>query len=110
MVGGAHPAPHPAHPPESKGRAQPSMLITVPTEPRPGERLVAATPRTVEKLVRLGYDVAVQSGAGAESNLPDEAYLAAGARICDYNDAWSGDIVTAVNAPGDTELEVMKTG
>ncbi len=86
------------------------MLITVPTEPRPGERLVAATARTVEKLVRLGYEVAVQSGAGAESSLPDEAYLAAGARICDYADAWSGDIVIAVNAPGDAELAAMKEG
>ncbi|WP_062137497.1 Re/Si-specific NAD(P)(+) transhydrogenase subunit alpha [Demequina aestuarii] len=86
------------------------MLITVPMEPRPGERLVAATPRTVAALVRLGYDVAVQTGAGAAANLPDEAYVTSGARICDRADAWSGDIVTAVNAPGDDELSLMKKG
>ncbi|MDN4480360.1 Re/Si-specific NAD(P)(+) transhydrogenase subunit alpha [Demequina muriae] len=86
------------------------MLITVPMEPRAGERLVAATPRTVAALVRLGYDVAVQSGAGAAANLPDEAYVAAGARICDRADAWSGDVVTAVNAPGEDELALMKKG
>ncbi|MFW2512493.1 Re/Si-specific NAD(P)(+) transhydrogenase subunit alpha [Demequina sp. SO4-13] len=86
------------------------MLITVPKETRAGERLVAATPRTVEKLVALGYDVAVESGAGMEASLPDEAYVAAGARICNRADAWSGDIVIAVNAPTDTELALVKKG
>ncbi|MFN3865638.1 MAG: NAD(P)(+) transhydrogenase (Re/Si-specific) subunit alpha, partial [Demequina sp.] len=86
------------------------MLITVPKEPRAGERLVAATPRTVSALVRLGYDVAVQAGAGMTANLPDEAYVASGARICDRADAWAGDIVIAVNAPGEDELALMNSG
>ncbi|MFW7415478.1 Re/Si-specific NAD(P)(+) transhydrogenase subunit alpha [Demequina sp. SO4-18] len=86
------------------------MLITVPKEPRAGERLVAATPRTVEKLVKLGYEVAVQSGAGTEASLPDETYVASGARICDRTEAWSGDVVIAVGAPGEAELALMKKG
>ncbi|GIG53966.1 Re/Si-specific NAD(P)(+) transhydrogenase subunit alpha [Demequina activiva] len=75
------------------------MRISIPQESRPGETLVAATPRTVEQLVRLGYDVTVEAGAGAAANVPDAAYEAAGARIGDRLEALSGDIVAMLGAP-----------
>ena len=54
------------------------MLIGIPREP---QTLVSATPDTVGKLIKLGYDVAVQSGAGDQANFPDSQYEAAGATI-----------------------------
>ncbi|MCG2803814.1 MAG: hypothetical protein L6311_17225, partial [Cellulomonas sp.] len=87
-----------------------AMTIGVPKEGRPGERLVAATPKTVAQLVALGYEVRVQEGAGAAANFPDDEYVSAGAVVGPAADAWSADIVTAVNAPSDAELDALATG
>ena len=46
------------------------MRIGVPLE-QPGQPLVAATPDTVTKLIKLGYKVTVESGAGGEASYPD---------------------------------------
>lgn len=86
------------------------MLIGIPTESRPGERLVAGTPRTVAGLVKLGYDVVVQAGAGAAASIPDEAYVAAGASVADAQAVWAADVVTAVNTPSDAELAGLRSG
>jgi len=86
------------------------MLISVPQESRAGESRVAATPRSVEQLIKLGFDVTVQAGAGAQASIPDEAYVAAGASIGDREAAWSGDIVTAVNAPDEDEIALLTAG
>jgi NAD(P) transhydrogenase subunit alpha len=72
---------------------------------------VAATPTTVTKLVALGYDVAVETGAGAASSFPDEAYTAAGATVVGPADeAWQADVVLRVNAPSDPELARLRDG
>lgn len=86
------------------------MRISVPRETRDGERLVAATPRTVKKLVKLGYEVAVEAGAGEGASIPDAGYVAAGASIIGADAAWGGDIVTAVNAPTAQQLSKIKPG
>lgn len=86
------------------------MRIGVPREQRPGERLVAATPKTVAQLVKLGYDVVVESGAGAAANFPDVAYEDAGASIGAAADVWASDIVTSVEAPGDAQVEALRPG
>jgi H+-translocating NAD(P) transhydrogenase subunit alpha len=57
------------------------MLVAIPREIHPGERRVAATPDTVKRLIKLGFDVSVGSGAGEGSSISDAAYEAAGARI-----------------------------
>ena len=57
-----------------------AMKIAIPKERRAYERRVAATPDTVKKYRAMGYDVAVESGAGAEASFPDEYYAAAGAQ------------------------------
>ena len=72
--------------------------IGIPREAQ-GQRLVAATPATVGKLVGLGYDVLVESGAGSEATFTDDAYTGAGARVVDAAAAWGADVVTAVDAP-----------
>ena len=86
------------------------MRISIPQETRAGETLVAATPRTVEQLIRLGYDVTIESGAGAAAHLADAAYEAAGARIGDRLEAWSGDIVAMVGAPDEEAIGLLTPG
>ena len=86
------------------------MLIGVPKETRPGERLVAATPKTVAQLKKLGYDVVVQSGAGVGASFSDAAFEEAGATIGDATAAWGADIVTSVNAPADEDVARLHEG
>ena len=57
-----------------------SLLIGVPKEVFPGEKRVATVPEVVEKLIKLGFGVAVESGAGEAANFTDDAYRGAGAR------------------------------
>lgn len=86
------------------------MLIGVPKETRPGERLVAATPRTVAQLRKLGYDVVVEAGAGVGANFSDAAFEAEGATIGDRATVWAADVVTTVDAPSDDDIAAMRDG
>ncbi|RHW23893.1 Re/Si-specific NAD(P)(+) transhydrogenase subunit alpha [Nocardioides immobilis] len=83
------------------------MLIGVLKEARPGESRVSATPATVAQLLKLGYDVVVEPGAGAASSFPDEVYAEAGARVGSIAEA---DIVFGVNAPAPAQLDALKPG
>ncbi|MCA0251650.1 MAG: Re/Si-specific NAD(P)(+) transhydrogenase subunit alpha [Actinobacteria bacterium] len=85
------------------------MRIGIPREPG-GETRVAATPKTVAQLIKLGYEVAVEAGAGAKSSYPDADYEAAGATIVDRASAWTGPIVAKINAPTDDELALLPDG
>ena len=58
-----------------------SLTIGVPRETFAGEKRVATVPDVVEKLVKLGFGVHVETGAGAAANFDDASYEAAGARI-----------------------------
>ena len=71
---------------------------------RGGETRIALTPPTVVRLLALGYEVAVEAGAGAASAFPDAAYVDAGAEVTDRAGAWGADIVATVTAPGRTWL------
>ncbi|MET9327303.1 Re/Si-specific NAD(P)(+) transhydrogenase subunit alpha [Tsukamurella sp. NPDC003166] len=83
------------------------MIIGALKEARPGETRVAATPATVAQLIKLGYEVVVDSGAGAASSFSDEAYVEAGASI---GDARTADIVLGVNAPSAAQLDGIRPG
>ncbi|KLI05665.1 NAD(P) transhydrogenase subunit alpha [Mycolicibacterium conceptionense] len=83
------------------------MLIGIPRESLPGETRVAATPQTVGQIIKLGYAVVVESGAGAASSFSDAAYVEAGAEI---GDAWDADVVLKVNAPDDAEIGKLRDG
>ena len=77
------------------------MRVGIPTEVHPGEQRVAATPDTVRKLIKLGFEVSIQSGAGEGAKLTDEAYSDAGATVVSEVDAlWrDSDIVLKVRSP-----------
>src|SRR5947207_8083627 len=85
------------------------QLIGVPRESAAGEKRVATVPEVVEKLIKLGFRVAVQSGAGDGANFADDAYRAAGAEV--MQDVWpSADIIFKVRAPSTAELGRMREG
>jgi NAD(P) transhydrogenase subunit alpha len=88
------------------------LTIGVPRETFAGEKRVATVPEVVEKLIRLGFGVVVESGAGAAANFADEAYRAAGARIAGSATELFGaaDIVFKVRPPTLDEVAAMKPG
>jgi H+-translocating NAD(P) transhydrogenase subunit alpha len=88
------------------------MKIAVTTESDKNEPRVAAVPEVVRKLVGLGAEVAVQSGAGKGSEIPDEMYREAGATIAKTAETAlkDADIVLKVRRPGSAELKKMKKG
>jgi H+-translocating NAD(P) transhydrogenase subunit alpha len=83
------------------------MIIGVLLEARPGETRVAATPTTVAQLIKLGYGVVVDAGAGSASSFSDEMYVEAGATI---RDARKADVVLGVNAPSIPQRDGMRPG
>ena len=86
--------------------------IGVPRETFPGEKRVATVPDAVEKLIKLGFTVAVESGAGDAANFSDDAYRAAGAQIVgDAAALWAAsDIVFKVRPPSSDEVALMREG
>ncbi|MFD5226249.1 Re/Si-specific NAD(P)(+) transhydrogenase subunit alpha [Microbacterium sp. NPDC058342] len=76
----------------------------------PDEARVAATPATVRTLLGLGYEVAVEEGAGARSSYPDDAFADAGALIVPTAQAWASGIVLKVAAPTDAEIARLADG
>ncbi|MCV7194431.1 Re/Si-specific NAD(P)(+) transhydrogenase subunit alpha [Mycolicibacterium brumae] len=86
------------------------MLIGIPHESSPGETRVAATPQTVSQLIKIGYTVAVETGAGAASSFTDEAYVEAGADIVAREQALGAEVVLKVNAPDAAEIAAFRDG
>ena len=77
------------------------MRIGVPKEVQENERRVATTPQVVAQLQKLGFDVAVESGAGSAANFSDSAYQEAGATVVsDTRSLWrDSDIILKVRSP-----------
>ncbi len=89
-----------------------SLTIGIPRELFPGEKRVASVPEVVEKLIKLGFAVTVETGAGAAANFDDETYRAAGAQIADSAASlWAAsDIVFKVRAPQPEEISLIRAG
>lgn len=86
------------------------MRIGVPQERLAQETRAAATPKTVEQLLKLGFSVAVESGAGKLASFDDAAFTQAGAEIVAGNEVWQSDIILKVNAPNDDEIALLNPG
>ena len=88
------------------------MVLAVPRESGPGERRVAATPETVTKLVAMGFDVRVESGAGLGAAIADADYVKAGATIVAESAAlWTAaDVLVKVQPPNPAEAGQLKAG
>ena len=86
------------------------MIIGIPRESLPGETRVAATPQTVGQLIKLGYEVVVEAGAGVASCFPDAAFTEAGAGVGAAEQVWTADVVLKVNAPDNAEIAALRDG
>lgn len=94
------------------------LVIGVPKEVHENERRVAATPASVTKLLKLGFEVTIEKDAGTAANYPNADYVAAGATLVDDVAAlWSGaDVILKVRAPehhpglDKHELDLAKEG
>lgn len=85
------------------------MKLSVPKETKLKENRVALTPEVVKGLVKKGFEVMVEKGAGVNSFYADDAYTAAGASIVDNATCYSNaDVVLKVNAPQPDEVSKMK--
>jgi len=87
-----------------------AIKIAVLKETRPGEDRVAMVPNVVERLVRLGAQVAIQSGAGDAIKLPDTAFRKATCVAALAQLVGDADIVLAVQPPAHEAVEAMKAG
>ena len=88
------------------------MLIGVPREICEGERRVATTPDVAAQLMKLGFDVAVESGAGEAASFSDDAYRDAGCEVIESaGELWArADIVLKVRAPEGDETGRLRDG
>jgi NAD(P) transhydrogenase subunit alpha len=93
------------------------MKVGIPKEIYPNECRVAATPDSVEKIIKLGYEVVIEAGAGDASSFLDAAYTEAGAAIAPDAKALyaQADIVLKVRQPiarpdGTHEADLIKEG
>jgi proton-translocating NAD(P)+ transhydrogenase subunit alpha len=88
------------------------MKIAVPAEQAPGEARVAVSPETIKAYVRKGVDVAVETGAGRGSFIPDAQLAAAGATIAPSTEAAlrDADIVLTVRRPAAATLAALRKG
>lgn len=94
-----------------------SIRIGVPKEVFPNEKRVAITPETVERMVKKnGVQFLVESGAGEGASIPDDKYVAVGAKIVSAQEALESDVVLKVRQPGfnpnlnKDEIDVIKEG
>ena len=89
-----------------------TVRIGVPTETVAGEQRVALVPDGVRTLVRAGFEVTVQRGAGTRAYCTDEAYTAAGGSVTDDLGAMLGavDVVAKVQRPSRSETAKLKRG
>jgi NAD(P) transhydrogenase subunit alpha len=95
----------------SKGHSKESCLrIGIVAEMAEGETRVAGTPTTVAQLIKLGYAVTVEKGAGGSSSYLDADYVSSGAEIGTHKGTWSADVVLTVGAPAAAELKLLARG
>ncbi len=88
------------------------MRIGVPREISPGEKRVATSPEVAKQLIKLGYEVCIETDAGAAANFSNAAFTKAGCTVIDtpaelYAQA---DILLKVRAPLENEIQLLRSG
>jgi len=89
-----------------------ALSVGVPRETVPGERRVALVPDAVHRLVKAGFAVTVERGAGGGARIPDEAYASAGAALAEgaAQALGSAEVVLKVRAPSPSEAGLVREG
>ena len=85
------------------------MKISIPKETTPNETRVAATPQSVKELIKVGYEVNIETGAGTSSFISDDEFKNAGSNIVNSTKELfkDSDIIIKVAAPTSYEIELM---
>jgi len=86
------------------------VVIFVPKESTDGETRVAAVPETMKGLLKLGLQVQVERGAGAESGFRDAEYESAGASLVDAGARSACDLVLGIQTPTPSQASAQKAG
>ncbi len=86
------------------------ISVGVPKEIIAGETRVAATPDSVKRLVKGGFDIKIEEGAGALAGFRDEDYEVVGAEIVSRNEVWQTQIVSKIAAPTAEETQCIQSG
>ncbi len=86
------------------------MIISIPKESLKGENRVAGSPSSIGALIKLGFSVQVQKGAGTKANFTDEEYSKCNAEIVTKKICWQSDIIFKVNPPTLDEVGLMNEG
>jgi len=86
------------------------MIIGIPKESLKGENRVAGSPSSISALIKLGFTVQVQKGAGTKASFTDEEYSNSSADVVAKKNCWQSDIVLKVNAPTLDEVALMNDG
>jgi NAD(P) transhydrogenase subunit alpha len=88
------------------------VRVAVPKESAPGERRVALVPEIVKKLTDTGFELSVETGAGAGASFSDRAYEEAGASIVSSAEELlsQADAVVKVQKPSNEEIELLREG
>lgn len=74
------------------------------------ENRVALTPDSVKQLIKKGFEVLIERGAGERSFISDECYIEAGARVTSREEVFNSDVILKVNAPSIEEAQNVKAG
>jgi len=88
------------------------MKIGIPKEVHDGEKRVATTPEVAKQLIKLGFEVAIEAGAGSAAHYSDASFVEAGATVIkNTRDLWSeSDIILKVRGPEPNEVKLLKEG
>jgi NAD(P) transhydrogenase subunit alpha len=88
------------------------MKVGIPVEILETEGRVAGTPKTVERLIKQGFEVFIQSNAGLRANFSNEEYVKSGAKLIDSADLLfqNSDIVLKVQPLTHSEIDLLKPG
>lgn len=86
------------------------MRVAVPKEVREGEKRVALVPDVISKLTKLGYEVAIESGAGVASQASDDLYRSAGASVVNGDVLGGADVVLSVQPLNPAQMKSLKSG
>ena len=86
------------------------MRVAVPKEVREGEKRVALVPDVINKLTKLGYEVAIESGAGVHSQASDDLYRSAGASVVNGDVLVGADVVLSVQPLNPSQMASLRKG
>ena len=91
------------------GKNTSEVTIGVPKETFANEKRVALSPEATQRLIKLGFKVNIESGAGALADFSDESYKAVGATVVNTQQALQSDLILKVRPPTKDEVNSMQS-